>query len=152
MGEVFRARDTRLGRSVAIKAVDSRFDTRFEREARAVSALNHPHICILYDVAENYLVMELVEGETLAERLKRGALSIEQTLLYGSQVAGALAEAHSKGVMQSIFTVCAGNTPTGQATQGRMFDLAPDGQRFLFTCRNEEAGYYTVTLDWRGFH
>jgi len=51
-----------------------------------------------------------------------------------------------------IFTVCAGNTPTGQATQGRMFDLAPDGQRFLFTCRNEEAGYYTVTLNWRGFN
>ena len=69
MGEVFRAIDTRLGRAVAIKTAREQFSDRFEREARAISALNHPHICTLYDVGPNYLVMELVEGETLAALL-----------------------------------------------------------------------------------
>ena len=68
MGEVFRAVDTRLGRPVAIKLVHERFNARFEREARAISSLNHPHICTLYDIGPNYLVMELLEGETLAAR------------------------------------------------------------------------------------
>jgi formylglycine-generating enzyme required for sulfatase activity/predicted Ser/Thr protein kinase len=99
MGEVFRARDTRLGRSVAIKTSHARFSDRFEREARAISALNHPHICTLYDAGPNYLVMELVEGETLAARLKREALSLEETLRYGAQIAEALTEAHSHGVV-----------------------------------------------------
>jgi len=67
MGEVYRATDTRLGREVAIKFSAERFSDRFEREARAVAALNHPNICTLYDVGPNYLVMELVEGPTLAE-------------------------------------------------------------------------------------
>ncbi|MEO8096065.1 MAG: protein kinase [Acidobacteriota bacterium] len=98
MGEVFRAVDTRLDRKVAIKTSNKQFDARFEREARAISSLNHPHICTLYDVGPNYIVMELVEGETLAERLKKGKLSIDDTLRYGSQIAGALAEAHSKGI------------------------------------------------------
>ena len=98
MGEVFRAVDTRLGRTVAIKTSNKQFDTRFEREARAISSLNHPHICTLYDVGPSYLVMELVEGETLAARLKKGKLSINDTLRYGSQIASALAEAHSKGI------------------------------------------------------
>ncbi len=98
MGEVFRAVDTRLGRKVAIKISSLPFDARFEREARAISAFNHPHICTLYDVGPNYLVMELVEGETLAARLKKGRLSIDDTLRYGSQIAAALAEAHAKGI------------------------------------------------------
>src|SRR5262245_40460818 len=89
MGEVFRARDTRLGRAVAIKVCLEQFSARFEREARAISALNHPHICTLYDVGPNYLVMELVEGETLQTRLKKGNLSIEDTLRYGGQIADA---------------------------------------------------------------
>jgi len=67
MGQVFRAIDTRLGRSVALKVIPERFSERFEREARAISALNHPHICTLYDVGPNYLVMELLDGGTLAE-------------------------------------------------------------------------------------
>jgi serine/threonine protein kinase len=71
MGQVFRATDTRLGRAVAVKVSGDRFTDRFEREARAISALNHPHICTLYDVGRNYLVMELVEGETLAARIVR---------------------------------------------------------------------------------
>ena len=80
MGEVFRGLDTRLGRSVAVKTSHEQFSARFEREARAISALNHPNICTLYDVGPNYLVMELCEGETLADRLKRGKLSIQETL------------------------------------------------------------------------
>ena len=99
MGEVFRAVDTRLGRAVAIKTAREHFSARFEREARAISALNHPHICTLYDVGTNYLVMELVEGETIAERLKRGPLPLKTALLYASQIASALVEAHNKGVI-----------------------------------------------------
>ncbi len=99
MGEVFRAVDTRLGRPVAIKVVDKKFTARFEREARAISTLNHPHICTLYDVGPNFLVMELCEGETLAARIKRGKLSIEDALRYGAQIASALAAAHAKGII-----------------------------------------------------
>src|SRR5215469_10015190 len=98
MGQVYKARDTRLGREVAIKILSERFSDRFEREARAVAALNHQHICTLYDVGPDYLVMELVEGETLAERLKKGALSMEQTLQFGIQIAEALVAAHAKGI------------------------------------------------------
>ena len=99
MGQVFRAVDTRLGRAVAIKILSGRFSGRFEREARAISSMNHPHICTLYDVGPNYLVMELVEGETLAARLKKGALPIQQVLEYGAQIAAALSAAHAKGMV-----------------------------------------------------
>jgi tRNA A-37 threonylcarbamoyl transferase component Bud32/tetratricopeptide (TPR) repeat protein len=99
MGEVFRAVDTRLGRPVAIKIAHEQFSDRFEREARAISALNHPNICTLHDVGPNYLVMELVEGETLAARLKNGPLPVPTVLLYGSQIAAALGEAHGKGII-----------------------------------------------------
>src|SRR5215468_3566126 len=80
MGQVYKARDTRLGRHVAIKVLTEEFSDRFEREARAISALNHPNVCTLHDVGPNYLVMELVEGPTLAERMKRGALPLEEAL------------------------------------------------------------------------
>ncbi|HLH42265.1 MAG TPA: protein kinase [Bryobacteraceae bacterium] len=99
MGEVFRAVDTRLGRPVAIKFAYEQFSARFEREVRAISSLNHPNICTLYDVGPNYLVMELVEGETLAGRLKSGPLPLKTALLYASQIAAALAEAHVKGII-----------------------------------------------------
>src|SRR5947209_2059128 len=99
MGEVFRAIDTRLGRAVAIKTNREQFNARFEREARAISSLNHPNICTLYDVGPNYLVMELVEGETLASRLKQGKLSVEDTLRLGAQIADALATAHANGIV-----------------------------------------------------
>jgi serine/threonine protein kinase len=98
MGEVYRAIDTRLGRAVAIKITHEKFSDRFEREARAISALSHPNICTLYDVGPNYLVMELVEGETLAERLKKGPLQLDQVLRYAIEISDALDKAHRKGI------------------------------------------------------
>src|SRR5580693_8258865 len=108
MGEVFRARDTRLNRIVAIKVLPSRLADsaesrdRFEREARMIASLNHPHICTLHDVGHHgdmgYLVMELLEGETLALRLSKGPLPLEQTLQYAIQIADALDKAHRRGM------------------------------------------------------
>ena len=99
MGRVYRALDTRLNRSVAFKIVRDEFGERFAREARAIARLNHPHICTLYDVGPNYLVMELVDGETVATRLARGRLPLDQTLRYAVQMADALATAHAKGIV-----------------------------------------------------
>jgi Tol biopolymer transport system component/predicted Ser/Thr protein kinase len=99
MGEVYRARDTRLNRDVAVKVSADRFSERFEREARAIAALNHPNICHLYDVGPNYLVMELVEGPTLAERIKQGAIPLEEALALARQTADALEAAHEKGIV-----------------------------------------------------
>src|SRR5436309_6057908 len=99
MGEVHRARDSRLGRDVAIKVSRENFSERFEREARVIAQLNHPHICTIHDVGPNYLVMELVEGETLAARLKKGPLPLDRVFYYGAQIAAALAAAHAKGVI-----------------------------------------------------
>src|SRR5262249_25522809 len=93
MDEVYKARDTRLGREVAVKVAAKEFSQRFEREARAISALNHPHICTLYDVGPNYLVMELVEGATL-----RGPMPITDALKAARQIAEALEAAHEKGI------------------------------------------------------
>ena len=99
MGEVYRALDTRLGRAVAIKRVHARFSDRFRREAQAVSALNHPTICALYDIGPDFMVMELVEGETLADRLREGALAHETALEYAAQILAGLAYAHTKGIV-----------------------------------------------------
>ena len=109
MGEVYRARDTRLERTVAIKILPAQFSAdpvrkqRFEREAKTISSLNHPHICTLHDVGSqdgvDYLVMECVEGETLAKRLEKGRLPLDQALKYGAQVADALDKAHRNGVV-----------------------------------------------------
>ncbi len=96
MGEVYRAFDPRLGRQVAIKTSQERFSARFEREARAISSLNHPHICTLYDVGPNYLVMELVEGETLRDWLKREP-TVEASFEIARQVLEALRAAHGVG-------------------------------------------------------
>jgi serine/threonine protein kinase len=103
MGEVYEARDTRLNRTVAIKICKGRFTERFEREARAISSLNHPHICALYDICREdsaaFLVMEYLEGETLEARLRKGALPIEEALRIATQIASALDAAHRKGVV-----------------------------------------------------
>jgi len=109
MGEVYKAHDTRLNRTVAIKVlpehIAQRFDlrTRFEREARTVASLNHPHICVLYDIGTmdgvgGYMVMEYLEGETLAARIARGALPLDQALTVGIQITDALDRAHQSGV------------------------------------------------------
>jgi eukaryotic-like serine/threonine-protein kinase len=99
MGEVYRARDPRMGRDVAIKISAERFSDRFSREVQAVAALNHPNICHLYDVGPNFLVMELVEGPTLAERIKQGAVPLDESLKIAHQIAGALEAAHEKGIV-----------------------------------------------------
>src|SRR5215467_12628402 len=99
MGAVYRARDTRLGREVALKTTHGRFSVRFEREARTIASLNHPNICTLHDVGPNYLVMELVEGETIAARLKSGPIPLNTALQYALQIAAALVEAHGKGIV-----------------------------------------------------
>jgi predicted Ser/Thr protein kinase len=98
MGQVYRAADARLDRKVAIKISAQQFSARFEREARAISALNHPHICTLYDVGPNYLVMELVEGETLSDRLRKGPFPLDQAVKYAGQICDALDAAHKKGI------------------------------------------------------
>ena len=109
MGEVYRARDTRLERTVAIKILPEQLSSdpvrkqRFEREAKTISSLNHPHICVLHDVGSqdgiSYLVMECVEGETLAKRLQKGPLPLELVLKYGMQITDALDAAHRNGVV-----------------------------------------------------
>src|SRR6187551_609848 len=93
MGEVYRAHDSRTGRDVAIKLSAERFNERFEREARAIAALNHPNVCTLYDVGPDYLVMELVEGEE-----PKGPMPLAQVLDIGRQIAEALKAAHEKGI------------------------------------------------------
>jgi len=109
MGEVYRARDTRLQRTVAIKILPAHLSSdpvrkqRFEREAKTISSLNHPHICVLHDVGSqdgmDYLVMECVEGDTLAKRLEKGPLPLDQVLKFGAQIADALDKAHRSGIV-----------------------------------------------------
>jgi len=105
MGEVYRARDTRLERTIAIKILPSHLlndpvsKKRFEREAKTVSSLNHPHICVLHDIGHqngiDFLVMECVEGETLAKRLEKGPLPLGDALKCGAQISDALGKAHA---------------------------------------------------------
>src|ERR1700678_525746 len=109
MGEVYRARDVRLDRTVAVKVLASHLSSspelkqRMEREARAISSLNHPHICHLYDIGSqegtDFLVMEFLDGQTLAERLRKGALPLSELLKVGIEVAEALELAHRAGIV-----------------------------------------------------
>src|SRR5262245_41157457 len=109
MGEVYRARDTRLDRTVAIKILSSHLSSnsdskqRFERESRAISKLTHPHICALHDVGSQdgteFLVMEYLEGETLSQRLSKGPLPADQLLRFAIQIADALDKAHRQGII-----------------------------------------------------
>src|SRR5256712_1217094 len=109
MGEVYKAKDTRLERTVAVKVLPAHLSKseeirqRFEREAKTISSLSHPHICALYDVGNQdgieYLVMEFLEGESLADRLLKGPLPPDQTLRYGIEIADALDKAHRQGIV-----------------------------------------------------
>ncbi|WP_051978899.1 serine/threonine-protein kinase [Edaphobacter aggregans] len=113
MGEVYRARDTRLGRDVAVKILSTHLSSdpdlkwRFEREARAVSLLTHPNICCLYDIGSHdgidFIVMEYLEGETLADRLATGLLPLQQVLKIGVEIADALDKAHRQGIIHRDF-------------------------------------------------
>src|SRR5262245_2648910 len=109
MGEVYRAKDTRLDRIVAIKVLPEKFSNnpdfqqRFEREARAISNLAHPNICALYDIGQqngiHYLIIEFLEGQTLSDRLNKGPLPPDQVLRYGTEIASALDKAHRQGIV-----------------------------------------------------
>jgi eukaryotic-like serine/threonine-protein kinase len=154
MGEVYAARDTRLGRAVAIKVLpshvadDAQARERFDREARAIATLNHPHICVLHDVGEatlpadesraghnrnvtvRYLVMELLEGETLASRLTHGPLPVEEAVQYAMQIASALDRAHQAGIIHrdlkpgNIFLVPSGGTSSSLVAKLLDFGIA----------------------------
>ncbi len=136
MGEVWKARDTRLERTVAIKVLAQHLSSspevrqRFEREAKTISQLSHPHICALHDVGSQdgveYLVMELLEGETLSERLVKGPLHLEQTLRYGIEIADALDKAHRQGIVHR--------------------DLKPGNERFLVNVPADDAITSPITL------
>src|SRR5260221_1738118 len=143
MGEVYKARDTRLDRIVAIKVSREQFSERFEREARAVAALNHPHICQLYDVGPNYLVMEFVEGTPLA-----GPLPVEKAVEYAGQILEALDAAHRKGITHRDLKPAniLVHAPTAPRTRDAdhehlgacvpfRYDATADAKRFLINTR-----------------
>ena len=143
MGEVYRAKDTRLDRTVAIKVLPSHLADhpdlrqRFEREARAISSLSHPNICTLHDVGHqdgvDFLVMEHLEGETLASRLAKGALPAEQVLRIGVEMANALDAAHRQGIIHrdlkpgNVMLTPAGTSAcrSGRLTAGRSSSVRP---------------------------
>jgi serine/threonine protein kinase len=147
MGEVYRARDTRLGRDVAIKVSNEKFSERFEREAHMIAALNHPNICQLYDVGENYLVMELIEGQPV-----QGPLPLEEALKIARQIADALEAAHERGIVHrdlkpgNIMITAAGvvkvldfglakvgGAPAGQTENSPTFTMATQAGMILGT-------------------
>ena len=130
MGEVYKARDTRLDRTVAIKVLPTHLADRaelrerFEREARTIASLNHPHICTLHDIGHqdgiDFLVMEYIEGETLAQRLVKGPLPIEQVLQYAIEIADALDKAHRKGI----------TAPRSETRQHHAHEIGDQAARF----------------------
>ena len=158
MGEVYRAKDLRLQRTVAIKVLRHRTKTgpeyrqRFsEREARAISSLNHPHICQLYDVGDyagaGYIVMEYLDGQTLAHRLKRGPLPLDEALRYAIQIAGALDRAHRNGIVHRDLKP-ANIMLTEHGAKLLDFGLARRVE--LRPAVDEESGVGTLTTDLTG--
>jgi eukaryotic-like serine/threonine-protein kinase len=169
MGEVYKARDTRLDRTVAIKVLPSNLAShpdrraRFEREAKTIASLNHPHICTLHDVGQQdgttYLVMEHLVGESLADRLRRGPLPVAQVLDLGAQIADALAAAHRAGIVHrdlkpaNVMLVGSGRTGSGTVRTVKLLDfglakLSAHGEAPAATM--EDAATETATLTGRG--
>jgi Tol biopolymer transport system component len=134
MGEVYRARDTRLGRDVAIKTAHARFSDRFETEARAIAQLNHRNVCTLYDVGPDYLVMECVQGETLAARLSNRPLEPQVALDIATQIAEGLKAAHSRGVLHrdlkpaNIMLTPAGDVKIMDFGLAKLAEIAPGAE------------------------
>ena len=140
MGEVWKARDPRLNRDVAIKVSALQFTDRFEREARAIAALNHPNICTLFDVGPNYLVMEYIEGPTLAERILPGPIPVDEALGIAKQIASALDEAQEKAIVHrdlkpaNIKIKADGSVKVldfGLAKAGEALEVTPDSPTIL---------------------
>ena len=151
MGEVYRAHDPRLRRDVAIKISSQRFDERFEREARAIAALNHPNICHIYDVGPDYLVMELVEGPTLKERIEEGAIPLDEALRIAEQIAEALAAAHEKFITHRDLKP--GNVKIKEDGTVKVLDfgLAKVGGTSTSTAReSEDSPTFSMTLTQTG--
>src|SRR6478736_4071963 len=129
MGEVYLGTDTRLGRSVAIKVSSREFNDRFEREAKAIAALNHPNICTLHDVGPNYLVMEYIEGES-----PKGPLPLDEALRIARQIADALEAAHEKGIVHrdlkpaNIMITPAGTVKVLDFGLAKMAEPQPEGR------------------------
>ena len=160
MGEVYRARDTRLDRSVALKVLPALLSSdparkqRFEREARAIAALQHPNICTLHDVGQeggvDYLVMEFLEGETLAERLTKGPLTLEQILRFGVEITDALDAAHRRGIVHrnlkpaNIFLTTHGECKVLDFGLAKL-DESLGEQKTLTTLAGTEASKKTLT-------
>jgi serine/threonine protein kinase len=126
MGNVYKARDPRYGRDVAIKVTPQQFTDGFEREARALMALSHSNICTLHDVGPNYLVMELIEGLTLADRIQQGALPLEEALPIAKQIADALEAAHDKSIVHRDLKPANVKIRPDGSVKVLDFGLAPD--------------------------
>jgi serine/threonine protein kinase len=147
MGEVWKARDVRLGRTVALKVSKTEFTRRFEREARATAALNHPHIATLYDLGPNYLVMEYVDGKTLQRLIPREGMNPAEAIGYAVQIADALAAAHAAGVVHrdlkpgNIMITAAGNVKVVDFGLARVnVATSPDEPTFTQTVEGVVAG------------
>jgi eukaryotic-like serine/threonine-protein kinase len=152
MGEVYQARDTRLGRDVAIKAAHARFSDRFETEARAIAQVNHRNVCTLYDVGLDYLVMECVVGETLAARLTRGPIGLGETVDVAMQIADGLSAAHARGVLHrdlkpaNLMITPAGEVKIMDFGLARLAEIAPLGE--AETALMTAPGQVMGTLDY----
>jgi serine/threonine protein kinase len=150
MGEVYRARDGRVGRDVAIKVSSERFSDRFEIEARAIAALNHPNICQLYDVGPDYLVMELIEGEALTSFIQKGPVPLDTALHYAGQIADGLAAAHERGIVHRDLKPANIRIKEDGTVKVLDFGLAKTAERHAAASGGENSPTVTVSLTQAG--